>query len=102
MKKRFSRAGVLTLAAASAATMLVLAPTAPAAHDGAAAASATTIVVWTDQNRKADVDKVTSAWGSTRGVDVKVVVKEFGAIKSSLGTVSAADAPDVIVGAHDW
>ena|SRR5438105_2890535 len=102
MKKRFSRAGVLTLAAASAATMLVLAPTAPAAHDGSAAASATTIIVWSDQNRKADVDKVTSAWGSARGVDVQVVVKDFGKIQTDLGTVDASAAPDVVVGASDW
>ncbi|HEX6700706.1 MAG TPA: extracellular solute-binding protein [Gaiellaceae bacterium] len=102
MKKRFTRVGVLTLAAVSAAATLVLAPTAPAAHDGTAASSATTIVVWSDQNRKADVDKVTSAWGNARGVDVKVVVKDFGSIRDNLKTVAAADAPDVIVGAHDW
>jgi arabinogalactan oligomer/maltooligosaccharide transport system substrate-binding protein len=102
MKKRFTRVGVLTLAAASAAAMLVVAPIAPAAHEGGASASATTIVVWTDQNRKADVDKVTSAWGKARGVDVKVVVKDFGSIRDNLKTVAAADAPDVIVGAHDW
>jgi maltose-binding protein MalE len=102
MKKRFTRAGVLTLAAASAVAMLVLAPTAPAAHDGTAASSATTIVVWTDQNRKADVDKVTSAWGNARGVDVKVVVKDFGSIRDNLKTIAVGDAPDVIVGAHDW
>ena len=102
MTKRFTRVGVLTLAAVSAAAMLVLAPTAPAAHDGGASASATTIVVWTDQNRKADVDKVTSAWGSARGVDVKVFVKDFGSIRDNLKTVAASDAPDVIVGAHDW
>ena len=102
MKKRFTRVGVLTLAAVSAAAMLALAPTAPAAHDGGASASATTIVVWTDQNRKADVDKVTSAWGSARGVDVKVAVKDFGSIRDNLKTVAASDAPDVIVGASDW
>jgi len=102
MTKRFTRVGVLTLAAVSAAAMLVLAPTAPAAHHGGASASATTIVVWTDQNRKADVDKVTSAWGSARGVDVKVFVKDFGSIRDNLKTVAASDAPDVIVGAHDW
>jgi arabinogalactan oligomer/maltooligosaccharide transport system substrate-binding protein len=102
MTKSFARVGVLTLAAVSAAATLVLAPTAPAAHDGTAASSATTIVVWTDQNRKADVDRVTSAWGNARGVDVKVVVKEFGAIRDNLKTVSAGDAPDVILGAWDW
>jgi arabinogalactan oligomer/maltooligosaccharide transport system substrate-binding protein len=64
--------------------------------------AATTIVVWTDQNRKADVDRVTSTWGSARGVDVKVVVKDFGQIRDALKTIAVADAPDVIVGAHDW
>jgi arabinogalactan oligomer/maltooligosaccharide transport system substrate-binding protein len=102
MKKRITRVGVVTLAAAMAAAMLVLAPTAPAAYDGAAATQATTLVVWTDQNRKADVDRVTSAWGNGRGVDVKVVVKNFGDIRDNLKTVAESDAPDVIVAAHDW
>jgi arabinogalactan oligomer/maltooligosaccharide transport system substrate-binding protein len=33
---------------------------------------------------------------------VKVVTKNFGDIRDNLGTVNAADAPDVITAAHDW
>jgi maltose-binding protein MalE len=35
-------------------------------------------------------------------VSVQVVTKDFGTIRSSLTTVAADTAPDVIVGAHDW
>jgi maltose-binding protein MalE len=35
-------------------------------------------------------------------VTVKVVVKDFGTLRDNLGTVNAADAPDVFNAAHDW
>jgi arabinogalactan oligomer / maltooligosaccharide transport system substrate-binding protein len=104
MKRRIALGGlvmaVLVLLAAMAALSSAQASLKSEASPHAAAA--TTIVVWTDQNRKADVDKVTSAWGSAKGVDVKVVVKAFGNIRDDLKTVAVSDAPDVIVGAHDW
>jgi len=68
----------------------------------AAAAAAPVITIWTDQNRKADVTQVAGAWAASRGATINVVVKNFGDIRDNLGTVAAADAPDVIVGAHDW
>jgi len=48
------------------------------------------------------VDKVVSAWGAARGVEVQVVVKGFGDIRDNLKTVQPENAPDVIVAAHDW
>jgi arabinogalactan oligomer / maltooligosaccharide transport system substrate-binding protein len=92
------------------ALMLVLAALTVGAFASAAAArvdsrdraSATTLRIWTDQDRKAAVDQVASAWGKLRGVDVEVVVKGFGNIRDDLKTVQPQNAPDVIVGAHDW
>jgi arabinogalactan oligomer/maltooligosaccharide transport system substrate-binding protein len=72
---------------------------APSAKAGA---TATTVRIWTDQDRKAAVDKVASAWGKSRGVSIEVVVKPFGDIRDNLKTVQAENAPDVIVAAHDW
>ena len=68
-----------------------------------AAVDATPVVtIWTDQNRKAAVTQVATAWATARGATVNIVVKDFGSIRDNLGTVAASDAPDVIVGAHDW
>ena len=68
----------------------------------AAVAAGPVLTIWTDQDRKTAVDQVTSQWATARGATVKIVVKNFGDIRDNLGTVAAADAPDVIVGAHDW
>ena len=73
-----------------------------AAPKAQASTKAGKVVIWTDSYRKAAVDKVTSSWGRTRGIDVDVVVKDFGKIRDDLKTVAAQNAPDVIVGAHDW
>jgi len=98
LKKHTARTGTVLLAALAVA-LLILAPGAPAAHR---ASAATTLRIWTDQDRKAAVDRVTSAWGSSKGVQVEVVVKPFGNIRDDLKTVQAGQAPDVIVAAHDW
>jgi len=68
----------------------------------AARTATNTLTIWTDADRKAAVDKIASAWGTARGVNVVVVQKDFGKIRDDLGTVQADSAPDVIVGAHDW
>ncbi|MFL5394202.1 MAG: extracellular solute-binding protein, partial [Myxococcales bacterium] len=41
-------------------------------------------------------------WAKSSGATIKVVTKNFGDIRDNLGTVSEADAPDVITAAHDW
>ncbi|HTZ06888.1 MAG TPA: extracellular solute-binding protein [Gaiellaceae bacterium] len=68
----------------------------------AAVAATPVVTIWTDQNRKAAVTQVATAWANARGATVNIVVKDFGSIRDNLGTVAASDAPDVIVGAHDW
>jgi maltose-binding protein MalE len=99
MLRKFSwRIGAL-LVAAAALVALVGASIAPAASHKTAA---TTVRIWTDSDRKAAITKVANAWASSRGVDVQIVQKEFGDIRSQLATVKAEDAPDVIIAAHDW
>jgi maltose-binding protein MalE len=73
-----------------------------AVTSAASAPNATTLVIWADADRKAAVDQVAGAWARTKGVEVQVVQKDFGQIRSQLNTVAAETAPDVIVGAHDW
>jgi maltose-binding protein MalE len=68
----------------------------------AAAAAGPVVTIWTDQDRKTAVTQVANEWAQARGATVNIVIKNFGDIRDNLGTVSAADAPDVIVGAHDW
>lgn len=94
---------ITALVTAIAATALAaVAGTASAAPAGGTTASATTIRIWADGNRKAAVERVAGAWARSRGVNVDVVLKEFGDIRNDLGKVTADTAPDVIVGAHDW
>src|SRR5439155_2988800 len=78
------RFAILLAAVLAAALALIGGRATPAAH---ASAKASTVRIWTDSYRKAAVDKVTSAWGRTRGVNVDVVVKDFGKIQDDLKTV---------------
>jgi maltose-binding protein MalE len=67
-----------------------------------AVAAGPTLVIWADQDRKASVTQLADAWASARGANVSVLVHDFGKIRDDLGTVAPAEAPDVIMGAHDW
>jgi maltose-binding protein MalE len=97
ISKRTWRAVSLMLAIAS--VVLVAVSPVSAAQRGV---KATTLTIWTDQDRQAAVQKVANDWGAARGVTINVVVKNFGDIETQLGTVDAANAPDVVVAAHDW
>jgi arabinogalactan oligomer/maltooligosaccharide transport system substrate-binding protein len=85
------------LLGAIAAVAAVAASSAVAAHK-----AGPTIVIWTDSDRAAAVTKVANDWAASSGATIKVVTKNFGDIRDNLGTVAAADAPDVITAAHDW
>jgi arabinogalactan oligomer/maltooligosaccharide transport system substrate-binding protein len=101
LNKQTARIGTVLLALVAVA-LLVLAPGAPAARDSADRAAATTLRIWTDKDRRADIERIANAWASSRGVEVVVVQKEFGDIRDGLKTVAAESAPDVVIGAHDW
>ena len=91
LKRMWALLGVVAAIAAVAATQAV------AAHK-----AGPTIVIWTDSDRAAAVTKVANDWAASSGATIKVVTKNFGDIRDNLGTVAAADAPDVITAAHDW
>jgi maltose-binding protein MalE len=67
-----------------------------------AVAAGPTLTIWADQDRKASVAQLADAWASARGANVNVLVHDFGKIRDDLGTVAPGEAPDVIMGAHDW
>jgi arabinogalactan oligomer/maltooligosaccharide transport system substrate-binding protein len=86
---------LLGIAAAAFAALLVAIPAIASKKD-------TTVVIWTDQDRQAAITKLANQWAASKGVTAKVVVKDFGTLRDNLGTVNAADAPDVFNAAHDW
>src|SRR4051812_7463938 len=67
-----------------------------------AAAKASTITIWADNDRKAAVTQLANQWAQARGATANVVFHDFGKIRDDLATVAAGEAPDVIMGAHDW
>jgi arabinogalactan oligomer / maltooligosaccharide transport system substrate-binding protein len=98
-----SRTRIIALFAGVAATLAAVAGSASAAPAKGTAPEATrSIRIWTDVDRKAAVDRIASAWGRSRGIEVEVVEKGFGDIRDGVRTAQAANGPDVIVGAHDW
>jgi maltose-binding protein MalE len=96
MHTSFKRLWLLLGIFAIAASALVFVTPALSAHKDS------TLVIWTDQDRQAAVTQLANQWATSHGVTVKVVVKDTGSIRDNLGTVAAADAPDVITAAHDW
>jgi arabinogalactan oligomer/maltooligosaccharide transport system substrate-binding protein len=98
MKLTKWRTAALVLLAAALAAGAALSTASASTH----ARQATALTIWTDANRAPAVSKIADQWASANGATVKVVQKDFGSIRSNLGTVAAADAPDVVIAAHDW
>jgi maltose-binding protein MalE len=49
------------------------------------------------------LDPLVGAYEAAAGVDVEVVVYDFGAIRTDVQTAGpAGEGPDVFLGAHDW
>jgi maltose-binding protein MalE len=100
-RRRITALLTVALVGALAAVVAGASGSAAAAPHGTAAAT-TTIRIWTDVDRKPAVERVATAWAATRGATVEIVQKNFGDIRDDLKTVRPENAPDVIVGAHDW
>ncbi len=100
LTKRITRHGALLLAISFA--MLTVVSAGAAAVRGADRGAATTITIWTDQDRQTLSPRSPTSGPASRGVTIKVVLKGFGDIRDGLKTIDPANAPDVIVGAHDW
>jgi arabinogalactan oligomer/maltooligosaccharide transport system substrate-binding protein len=68
----------------------------------AASSKALTLIDLDGCEPRSGRDQDRQRWAAANGATVKVVSKDFGSIRSNLGTVAAADAPDVVLAAHDW
>jgi arabinogalactan oligomer / maltooligosaccharide transport system substrate-binding protein len=101
---KVGRRNAVLLAAVSGVVLALMGAGATQAAPAApgAAKQRAKLTVWVDNVQKPAIDKITSAWGNRRGVDVNVVFHAFGNIRDDLKTVKAENAPDVIVAAHDW
>jgi len=62
----------------------------------------TTITIWVDSPQKPAIDASAAAWSSGKSITVNVLVHAFGGIRDDLKTVSPDNAPDIIIGPHDW
>ena len=98
MKVNKWRTAALALLSAALVAGAALSTASASTH----ASKATNILIWTDANRAPAVTKIAGDWAAANGATVKVVSKDFGSIRSNLATVAVADAPDVVLAAHDW
>lgn len=61
------------------------------------------LTVWVDSNREPAVSEAAKQYEEATGNSVKLVVKEFGDIRTEFQTQAPNDGgPDITVGAHDW
>lgn len=100
MRRKTAFGGLLAALAAMVAVGIIAAV--PASGAVRAQAATPTLRIWVDNVQKPAVDQIGDVWGRQRGVTVVTVVKDFGKLRDDLKTVRPEDAPDVIVGPHDW
>ena len=93
---------MLRVAAALSVAAIVAVVGASSGTSATNAKEATTVRIWVDNVQKPAIEKITESWGRSKGASVEVVLKDFGKIRDDLKTVQAENAPDVIVGPHDW
>jgi len=68
-----------------------------------AAAGASTITMWVDAERAPALKDIAAKFKSETGIEVKLVVKDFSAVRDDFITqVPTGKGPDLIVGPHDW
>ena len=61
------------------------------------------LVVWAEEKVATALDPLVGAYEAAAGVDIEVVVYDFGQIRTDVQTAGpAGEGPDVFLGAHDW
>src|SRR5688572_16792697 len=100
MRRKTAFRGLFAALAAMVAVSIVAAV--PASGAVRSQAAPATLRIWVDNVQKPAVDQIGDVWGRQRGVTVVTVVKDFGKLRDDLKTVRPEDAPDVIIGPHDW
>ncbi|WP_426302236.1 sugar ABC transporter substrate-binding protein [Arthrobacter sp. R-11] len=101
-----------TMGAAAFAAMMGLSacgggtPSSPASTEpkkDLAAAGATTITMWLDAQRAPALKAVAAKFKADTGIEVKLVIKDFAAVRDDFITqVPTGKGPDLVVGPHDW
>ncbi|WP_026556884.1 sugar ABC transporter substrate-binding protein [Arthrobacter sp. 35W] len=67
------------------------------------ASGAATITMWVDAERAPALKDITAKFKEDTGIEVKLVVKDFAAVRDDFITqVPTGKGPDLIVGPHDW
>lgn len=78
-------------------------PTETQTSDAPSEAPSGSLTVWVDETRINDFDAVISKFETERSVEVEVVQKASGDIRTEfVQQVPTGEGPDVIIGAHDW
>ena len=61
------------------------------------------LVVWAEEKVATALDPLVGAYEAAAGVDIEVVVYDFGAIRTDVQTAGPeGEGPDVFLGAHNW
>lgn len=77
--------------------------TSAAAKPDLKAGGAGTITMWVDAERSPALKDITAKFLADTGIEVKLVVKDFAAVRDDFITqVPTGKGPDLIVGPHDW
>lgn len=105
--RRLFATGALSVAAALALSACggsaSTAPSSEAAKPDLKAAGAGVITMWVDAERSPALKDITEKFKSDTGIEVKLVVKDFAAVRDDFITqVPTGQGPDLIVGPHDW
>ncbi|MFL4480159.1 extracellular solute-binding protein [Paeniglutamicibacter sp. ORCA_105] len=82
------------------------APSSSAAATSAAAsvpATGTSLTLWVDAERSPALKDIAAKFKAEKGIDVKLVVKDFAAVRDDFITQApTGKGPDIMVGPHDW
>ena len=89
--------------AACGGTSAASSPSTADAKKDLAAGGAGTITMWLDAERAPALKDVAAKFKADTGIEVKLVVKDFAAVRDDFITqVPTGKGPDLIVGPHDW
>lgn len=75
-----------------------------ASPQGNEAPEASTLTVWVDANRVDELKDIAEAFTDDKGIEVKLVQKEYGDVmrEDFIQQVPSGEGPDVMIGGHDW
>lgn len=99
--------GAVTAGVLAAASALLLSACGGSAEDDDTSkgdkGASTTLSMWVDAERAPALEDAVASFKKDKGVEVKLVIKDFQAARDDFITqVSAGKGPDLIVGPHDW